>query len=141
MLERLKPTDSVEITLRDKTVVHDVVVSMDRDGTTRFKELGYRYRSGMEYHDYPSKKDIVDIKVIGAENVTEDETVTDDELGKLKAENAELKEKIEALQLELDAARADKPVGKAEPEAEKPAPKTKKDKAEKGKNDENKTAE
>lgn len=68
MLETLKPGDIVEMTLRDKSTVTDTVVSKDRDSTTMFKNLGYRYVSGMEFHDHPSKGDIVKIFVKSSDN-------------------------------------------------------------------------
>lgn len=106
MLSKLKKHDDVEITLRDKSTAQDHVVGIDRDGTVNFKKLGYRYRSGMEFHDHPSKKDIVEIKVIGASSEEDapkvPELVSDDELVKecnrLTSENAKLKEKIAKLQ-------------------------------------------
>lgn len=117
MLSQLHEHDDVEITLRDKSTARDHVVSIDRDGTVKFKNLGYRYRSGMEFHDHPSKKDIVEIKATGVSNEPNDpdmpELVSDDELVKecnrLTAENAKLKEKIADLEFEIKALKANTP--------------------------------
>lgn len=65
MFEKLVKNAIVEYTLRDKTVGKDKVIGIDRDGTILFEELGYRYRSGQEFHDHLSKKDIISVDIIG----------------------------------------------------------------------------
>lgn len=92
MLSQLKINDDVEITLRDKSTAADHVERIERDGSVKFTKIGFRYRSGMEFHDHPSKKDIVEIKVTGASGRPDDETgpqeITDIE--ELKRVNATL---------------------------------------------------
>lgn len=115
MLSKLNINDDVEITLRDKSTIKDHVEGRDRDGTIKFRSLGYRYRSGMEFHDHLSKKDIVAITVIGGSSAEPNdpnmpELVTDDELVKecnrLTEENAELKKTIADLEFEIKALKA-----------------------------------
>lgn len=145
MFENLHVNDDVKLTLRDKTVAQDRVVSIDRDGTVRFEKLGYRYRSGMEFHDHLSKLDVVEIEVVGASSKQPDDeggepqldvAATMEHYAHVCAENAELKKKIADLEFEIEALRDDKPAGPAEPEkTERDSPKADK---ETGKENENK---